>query len=412
MRIRTASSAPLLLIAQAAHVKSFYLPPPRLGAAPPASVVVGRRHLPSFALYGRPVEYGDDYYDALGLTRSASSDEIRSAFRSMARNLHPDRFAEELRFDPSNTATSDLRSFLKDQAVGTAGIFERAELESLAADTHRRNGAVPAALEKRRAEVTDRFALVNSAYSTLYDEKARKMYDLSGEWGTGRSSGKSKGGGGTSTAADARRQRERAEAARWDSAAQQQRETRQTEERAEAAGRSERSQRRAAREVEDLARKIKWWEKETPEDAKRREAARAEENRADAEQEKEAEKRRKRRLEKEEEDAKRREAARVEAIQRNAERQKEERKRADERAIAEKKRAENERKAREARMKAAAETKVETQKTKRRKMEIEKKERDKERQRSYDSATKNSQDTKLESELQQMMKRYKLDKKK
>lgn len=32
-----------------------------------------------------------DYYDELGLERSASADEVREAWRTLARLLHPDR---------------------------------------------------------------------------------------------------------------------------------------------------------------------------------------------------------------------------------------------------------------------------------------------------------------------------------
>jgi len=368
-----------------------------------------RRRLPSVALYGRPVDYEDDYYAALGLMRSASPDEIKSAFRKKARLLHPDRFAEELRFDPSSMQVSELRAFLAEQNIGTAGLFERSDFNELAKEAHKRNDSVPKALASRREEVTDKFALVNAAYTTLHDEKARRLYDLSGEWGTGTSGSGTKSADTSSTGYnDVKRQQNRAEAARQESMVQRQREARQARERAENAQAAAAAQRKATRQMEDIARKIRWWEKETPEEIERRKIQRAEEERRDAAEAKLANERRKARLQEEDEAATRREAARVAAIQQNAQREKVERESACARAAEEKKRVENERLARERRAQAAAEAKVAEQKRRRQAMEEEKRIRDEERRKEYEKATTNSQDDKFERELQLMMKRYKL----
>jgi len=103
------------------------LPAPPAGRLPTASP---RRRVCA-ALWGRAVDYEDDYYEALGVTRTASADDIRSAFRRMARTLHPDRFVEELKFDVATQTVSEIRAFLGEQNIGTAGVFERSVISDM-----------------------------------------------------------------------------------------------------------------------------------------------------------------------------------------------------------------------------------------------------------------------------------------
>jgi curved DNA-binding protein len=76
-----------------------------------------------------PVEY-KDYYQALGVPRTASSDEIRKAFRTLARQYHPD-----------------------------------------------------VAKEKNKKAAEEKFKTINEAYEVLGDPEKRKKYDeLGADW--------------------------------------------------------------------------------------------------------------------------------------------------------------------------------------------------------------------------------------
>ncbi len=54
-----------------------------------------------------------DYYDVLGVSKSASSDDIKKAFRRKAKELHPDRNSDnpdaESQFKEANEAYDILK---------------------------------------------------------------------------------------------------------------------------------------------------------------------------------------------------------------------------------------------------------------------------------------------------------------
>lgn len=66
-----------------------------------------------------------DYYDVLGVTKSASADEIKKAFRKLAIEHHPDRGGDEIKFKEVNEAYEVLKDDKKRQRYdqfGHAGV--------------------------------------------------------------------------------------------------------------------------------------------------------------------------------------------------------------------------------------------------------------------------------------------------
>lgn len=161
-------------------------------------------------------EFEDDFYFALNVTRTADRSEIRRNYRLIARDVHPDNFVDEMKFDPEGLSVKELLSYLESERVGVATAVDKRELVEKAWVSHRRTQNVDEGLARRREEITGRFALLNEAYTTLYDDKKRKMYDLSGDWGIPGLSGKRKGDGGIGDREEAERVRERGRAAQRD----------------------------------------------------------------------------------------------------------------------------------------------------------------------------------------------------
>ena len=60
-----------------------------------------------------------NYYDALGVSETASDSEIKSAFRKLAGQHHPDKGGNEARFKEVNEAYDTLKNTAKRQEYDT-----------------------------------------------------------------------------------------------------------------------------------------------------------------------------------------------------------------------------------------------------------------------------------------------------
>ena len=54
-----------------------------------------------------------NYYDILGVSEDASSDQIKKAFKDIAKKEHPDRGGDEARFKEANEAYDTLKNSQK-----------------------------------------------------------------------------------------------------------------------------------------------------------------------------------------------------------------------------------------------------------------------------------------------------------
>lgn len=67
-----------------------------------------------------------DYYDILGVSKSASQDEIKKAFRKLAHKYHPDKSGgDEARFKEMNEAYGTLSDPRKEHSMIASGKHSR-----------------------------------------------------------------------------------------------------------------------------------------------------------------------------------------------------------------------------------------------------------------------------------------------
>jgi hypothetical protein len=125
-----------------------------------------------------------DLYRVLSLRKTASKDEIKSAYKKLSRQLHPDRFLDQLTFKPANMSVAELREYATDNMVGVSTLVDKAELVQVAQGIHKRADVLPRKQRERMKEIEGEFQMVTLAYRTLgVDDEARRYYDLTGDWG-------------------------------------------------------------------------------------------------------------------------------------------------------------------------------------------------------------------------------------
>ena len=60
-----------------------------------------------------------NYYDILGVSEDASADQIKKAFKDIAKKEHPDRGGNEAKFKEANEAYDTLKDIKKRQEYDT-----------------------------------------------------------------------------------------------------------------------------------------------------------------------------------------------------------------------------------------------------------------------------------------------------
>ena len=60
-----------------------------------------------------------NYYDILGVSEDASNDQIKKAFKDIAKKEHPDRGGDESKFKKANEAYDTLKDVKKRQEYDT-----------------------------------------------------------------------------------------------------------------------------------------------------------------------------------------------------------------------------------------------------------------------------------------------------
>ena len=173
-----------------------------------------RRMIPCHAIKSRfQFDQEDDFYFTLNVIREAETKEIRRQYLQLAKQWHPDVFVDILKFEPNKLSVNELQTFLEMERVVTRNFVDKKELVDKAWETHKRTKNVNPELTKNRREIMDRFALLNEAYNTLYDDETRRAYNLSGDWGIPGLSGTRRSKGGMGDRDEAERVRERGIAA-------------------------------------------------------------------------------------------------------------------------------------------------------------------------------------------------------
>ncbi|GMI25817.1 hypothetical protein TrRE_jg8567, partial [Triparma retinervis] len=124
-----------------------------------------------------------DLYRVLEIRRTATSSSIRSAYKKLSRSNHPDRFVDELRWDPEGMTVGELKGYAGENDVGVATLTDKRELVEVAKQIYRRTGEPDRALRDKIDEVNETFQIINLAHETLGDEERRRYYDLTGDWG-------------------------------------------------------------------------------------------------------------------------------------------------------------------------------------------------------------------------------------